>query len=135
MTRYTKLGNSAKYNAQRNLNGRTHYVEDATLKFHHSRINHTWITDNGLLFALVESVSLDMDNSNRGYRFVVFDVFGTVIERPKLEDTYKTGKQAEKAMWAYLNEVDAMVITKEGIDRYERNAAQDVLEMRKNLLA
>lgn len=31
---YREQGNNPKYHAQRNLQGRTHYVDDDTLRFH-----------------------------------------------------------------------------------------------------
>lgn len=107
MNLFREESSNPKYNAQRNLEGRTHYVDDSTLKFHKSRILETHITDNGLLFALIESVALDMGNTQRVYRPVIFDVFGTVLWRVKLKDSYGTRKAAEKAMWADLNAIDA----------------------------
>ena len=102
---------SPKFEAQDQLAGKTHYVDNDTLRFHHSRIISCDIAANGLLFWLVESVSLDMKNTQRGFRFVVFDVFGNVITRAKLEDAFKTSKQANKACREYLATVDALEIT------------------------
>ena len=87
-----------KYNAQRNLEGRTYYVDDDTLRFHHSRILSAHHFFDGLLFHIVESCSLDMNNTKRGFRAVVFDVFGTTISRPKLEECYSSSKAAWKAL-------------------------------------
>lgn len=108
---------NAKYNAQLNLEGRTSYVNDDTLRFHHARINGTYITDGGLLFALIESVALDPDNTKRGHRYVIFDIFGHVIDRPDLDQCYKSADQARKAMWIALNNIDAQAVTREGIER------------------
>lgn len=36
-----------------------------------------------------------MNNTKRGFRVVVFDVFGTCISRPKLEEASSTRKAAE----------------------------------------
>jgi len=85
-----------KSNAQRNLRGKTHYVDDETLRFHKSRVLSSVNMHDGLLFRIVTSDALDMHNTRRGFRAVVFDVFGTVIERPKLEDASSTKAQAFK---------------------------------------
>lgn len=120
MSPYRRESEYPKWNAQRNLSGRTHYVDDDTLRWHKSRILRTVITDGGLIFALIESVALDMNNRKRGFRPVIFDVFGYVIERTKLDESYKTRKQAEKAMWSALNSLDVAGLTLEAIERSTR---------------
>tara|TARA_R110000787_G_C13314996_1_gene435868 strand:+ start:365 stop:886 length:522 start_codon:yes stop_codon:yes gene_type:complete len=86
----------AKYNAQRNLQGRSHYATDETLRFHHSRILNSNAILDGLFFKIVESVALDMHNTKRGFRVVVFDLFGNTVERKDLDQSFKTKKAAEK---------------------------------------
>lgn len=86
-----------KYNAQRNLSGRTHYVDDDTLKFHKSRVLESCSLWNGLLFRIVCSDALDMHNTRRGFRVVVFDVFGTTIYCPKLEEAMSSKQAAINA--------------------------------------
>jgi hypothetical protein len=86
-----------KYNAQRNLSGITHYVEDDTLKWHHSRISSSNALFGGLLFRCVMSDSLDMHNTKRGFRAVVHDVFGTCVSRPELENAFPTSAKALSA--------------------------------------
>lgn len=119
-----------KWNAQRNLSGRTHYVDDDTLRFHKSRILATRISDNGLLFALVESYAVDMHNTRRLYRPVVFDIFGTVLSKCELEDGYKSTKAATKALWEILNGIDAKAHTLAAIDKAEKYALQEFADMR-----
>ena len=116
--------------AQNNLQGRTHYVDNDTLRFHKSRVLACHITDGGLLLSIVTSDAIDMDGSKRGFRFVVFDVFGTVINRPSLEDTFPTRKAATKAMWIELNALDAFSITRDGCERHARNTYQSLGELR-----
>lgn len=135
MNLYREKSSRPKWNAQRNLQGRTHYVDDGTLKFHKSRVLSTHITDGGLLFALVESVALNMDNTARGYRPVIFDVFGNVIDRPQLADSYKSSKAAKAAMWDTLNKLDAKEITRKAIDQAKQNYAREIKEMRQKLKA
>lgn len=118
-TLYKQHGSNPKWNAQRNLEGRTSYVSDDTLRFHHACIRATYITDGGLLFSLVESVALDMHNTKRGFRYVVFDLFGTVVSRVDLEDSFKTSGKAKAAMWDFLNNFDAEKHTKEAIKRHK----------------
>jgi len=133
MRRYTKESTNPKSNAQRALSGRTHYVDPDTLTYHKSRILRTFILEDGLIFGLIESVALDPDNRTRGCRSVLFDIFGTVLERNELEDCVKTRKQAEKAMWADLETIDAKALTLEAIARFENRAKYEADDMRKDL--
>jgi hypothetical protein len=73
----------AKTNAQRNLAGRTHYVDDDTLRFFFARITSARAECDGLVFCLVESVARDFKNTSRGFRFVAFDLFGDVLDRTR----------------------------------------------------
>ena len=86
----------AKYNAQRNLQGRSHYATNETLRFHHARILNSNAILDGLFFKIVESVALDMHNTERGFRVVVFDLFGNTVERKNLDQSFKTKKAAQK---------------------------------------
>jgi hypothetical protein len=94
--------------AQLNLDGRTHYVDDSTLRYFHSRVIYAGDHCHGLIYAIVESIALDHQNRSRGFRFVIFDVFGTVIERASIDDSYRTGAAARKAMYAALDTLDVM---------------------------
>jgi hypothetical protein len=119
-TLYTQRSSNPAENAQRNLMGRTHYVDPETLRFHQARILSTYAVDGGRLFALIESYAVDYQNTERRKRFVVFDLCGNVIERAALEDGWRTTDQARKAMWACLNSLDARSITAEAIERQRR---------------
>ena len=83
-----------KHNAQRNLNGKTHYVDDDTLRWHKSRVLSCRELHGGLLLRIVCSDALDTHNTRRGFRAVVFDVFGTTIDTPKLEEAASTSQAA-----------------------------------------
>ena len=133
MNLYENKSSNAKRNAQSNLMGRTHYVDDDSLRFHKARILSARHTDGGLLFAIVESTSADYKNTRRGFRFVIFDIDGTVIERANLDGMYSTSKSATKAMWAALNTMNAHQITLDAIARKERNHKQDMDELRRKL--
>lgn len=130
MRLYRNESSDPKTNAQRNLCGRTHYVDDETLRWHKSRVLSARVVDEGLLFAIVTSDALDMNNTKRGYRFVVFDVFGTVLERPKLEESYRTSEKAAKAMWEALNAIDARSVTLAALDKAESDYKREVWDFR-----
>ena len=91
---FSQESSDPKYDAQRNLRGKTHYVDDDTLKFHKSRVLSSARLEDGLLLRIVTSDALDMHNTKRGFRAVVFDVFGTVIDRPTLEQASSTKEAA-----------------------------------------
>jgi hypothetical protein len=76
---YQNKSDYPKANAQRNLCGRTHYVDDDTLRGFYSRIISARETDGGLLFAIVTSDAKDYQNKPRGFRYVIFDVFDSGI--------------------------------------------------------
>lgn len=79
VSRFERTGYDAKAMAQRNLNGRTHYADDDTLKFFHARINACRTEAHGLLLTMLESTASDFKNMSRAHRFVVFDLFGNVV--------------------------------------------------------
>lgn len=86
-----------KHNAQRNLRGKTHYVDDDTLRWHKSRVVGCAHLHDGLLLRVTCSDAIDMHNTKRGFRSAVFDIFGTTVSRPKLEDAASTSAAAVKA--------------------------------------
>lgn len=133
MNFYRNESSDAKWNAQRNLSGRTHYVDDDTLRFHKSRVLSSRDHANGLLFSIVESCALDMRNTRRGFRFVIFDVFGNVISRCDLDECYTTGEKARKALYEALNAIDAHTVTSAAIDAQERANAREIERARADL--
>ncbi len=130
MNLYRNESNNPKWNAQRNLAGRSHYVDDDTLRFHHSRVISAHAMTDGLLFLLVTSDALDMRNTKRGFRYSIFDVFGNVIDRPDLEHAFRTSKQATNAMWKAVNALDVQAVTLAGIERQERHHADEMTRLR-----
>ena len=85
-----------KRNAQRNLCGRTHYVDDETLRWHKSRVTGGHHEAGGLVFSLSTSDALDSNGTKRGFRVATFDVFGACLSRPKLEDASPSSAAARK---------------------------------------
>lgn len=127
---YQQESGDAKCNAQRNLSGRTHYVDDDTLRWHKSRVCSTSHLHGGLLFRVTCSDALDPDNRSRGFRSAVFDCFGTCVSRPDLDHTFKTSAQAIKASQAeeidlvkhYSDAITSQIRrAKDGIERLERS--------------
>lgn len=114
---YRDQSGDPKRNAQLSLQGRTHYVDNDTLRGFKSRVISAHPVDGGLLFAIVTSDALNRENTHRGFRYVIFDLFGNVIERTEIEKAYRTSEKACKAMWDALNAIDAQSITREGLAR------------------
>ncbi len=124
MNLFREESNDPKTNAQRNLAMRTHYADDDTLRFFYARILSTRVIAGGLLFGLVESVALDPNNSRRGYRAVIFDVFGTVVLRADMESARKTADAARKDLANHG--LDAIALTRAGIERQRENNAREL---------
>jgi hypothetical protein len=120
-----------KYNAQRNLNGKTHYVEDDTLKFHHSRISSSRDIHGGLLFRVTGSDAMDMRNTKRGFRTAVFDVFGTCVSRPELENATTSADKALKISDAL--EIDLAEHYRKAIAEQLKHAQTHAAELEKAL--
>ena len=110
-----KDSTSDRANAQRNLEGRSHYVESGTLSYHKARIVDTFVICGGFLFALIENVALEPTGKKRGFRFVIFDIMGRVISRVGLDDTEKSRKAARRAMWAAVDGIDPVEATNKAI--------------------
>jgi len=100
--------------AQDQLSGRTHYADPTTLRYFRSRIINAAPVADGLLFRIIESASMDPDHTRRGhgdrswrgFRFVVFDVWGWVVERPALDDMVRTSDKARAAFYDWLGTFD-----------------------------
>ena len=104
-------------NAQMNLIGRTHYVDDSTLKYFYARVVASGTECKGLIFWIIESHAVDMNNTQREFRFIVFDVGGHVLERAENGEGYRTRSKARKALDAYLATIDAESLTHIAIER------------------
>ncbi len=122
-----------KYNAQRNLSGKTHYVDDETLRWHKSRVLSANPLFDGLLFQIITSDALDMHSTKRGFRAVIHDVFGTTVYRPDLENSAKTKAQAYE--WADAWDLDLVAHYREAIARVLKDRQQAAQELQSALLA
>lgn len=126
---FERRGYDAKYMAQSNLKDKTHYCDDDTLKFFHAKINSARVSHDGLLFGMVESVANDPGNRSRGFRFVVFDLFGTVLnDRDHADAMHAKSDKAAAAMAEWLESFDVLAHYKramlERADRLKREAAE-----------
>ena len=129
---YRNESSYPKINAQRNLQGRTHYVDDSSLRWHKSRVLSARVVNNGLFFAITTSDALDPNNMRRGFRYVIFDIFGNILERPKLEDAFRTHTQCVKAMWKILDGIsneNAKQITREALQRHQASLLREMAQI------
>jgi hypothetical protein len=116
---------SPKHLAQRALDGRTHYASDSTLAFFNARILETRQSDNGLWFALRESV--EYPGSGRVQRWALFDVFGQ-CERTE----FATGKKLESL---YVELRDGIEWEARTLDELKRKALNQISEAKTVLRA
>ena len=111
--------------AQDQLNGRTHYYNDETLKYFKARVLYAKPASSGLLFVTVESVPKNYDGTGRGFRAVCFDLFGESVYKPDFEQLHKTRDKALKDFYAWLEEFSEL-------DHYRNKlATQRIQLMRK----
>lgn len=95
-------------NAQDALTGLTHYCDTGTLRFHHSRIVGASVASCGAFFKVTETCAQDYQNTRRGYRVVLFDLTGTAVYRPSLDELTRTREQADKAFYAWFDQFDEL---------------------------
>lgn len=100
---YDDRGQDPTTRAQAALSGRTHYCEPATLRFHFARITSARRISMGAFFMLIESCAADYENTRRVFRAVCFDIFGTVVYRPDLDESSTSTATAGKAFYKFWN--------------------------------
>ena len=115
----------AKVNAQNNLAGRTHYVDDSTLRFHKSRILKAKATVDGLLFYIIESCAADYNNTSRVFRHVIFDITGNTVSRPALDQGCKNRAAAEKALGAAMDLIDNKAVSLAAVNHAQKYAIEN----------
>ena len=101
--------NTAKANAQEMLSGRTHYVDDSTLRYFGCRITSAQPVDFGMFYRITESIGRDGFNGKRGFRCVLFDINGQVIYRPDLDGLESTSTKAEKTFYAWFESFNSEI--------------------------
>lgn len=120
-------------NAQENLRGRTHYASDEALRRHKAHIVDAADARGGLLFAIVETAPSLTKEPRRYYRFVIFDLFGYVINGPGGSPEYPSPAKAKAALRAALGAIDAIGETRLGIDRDKSRHAADIARLERHL--
>jgi hypothetical protein len=121
--------------AQDQLQGRTHYVDDSTLRFFHARIVGAHDDADGLLFWIVESTARDHENTARGFRPVVFDIFGEVVFRLDLSDMVKTSDKARALYREWLESFDLEAHYREALENRAQRLETDAQQYREALRA
>jgi hypothetical protein len=127
---YDNKSSYAKNNAQLNLEGRSYFATDSALRFFGARINSAHQTASGLLFFIVESSFLDMAKTKRGFRFHLFDIFGTEVANQELDQAVKTSEQARKAGYQFLDNFDLSAHYLEKLESIARKADRQASEAR-----
>jgi hypothetical protein len=97
-------------NAERNLQGRSHWADPATRKAFKSRILDSGISHNSLIFWAIESNGSKPYDTKNNKRFIAFDVFGSVLN--DRDEWFSTSKAAYKSGKAWLDSFDAESHTK-----------------------
>jgi len=111
-----------EWNAERNLEGRTHFATPGTRKYFKSRILNAGITSDRLICWLVESNRSKPFEPQKNKRFVAFDVFGTeLFER---DDWHKTSAAAYKSGMSWLSGFDALTNTWNALQARAKHEAQ-----------
>jgi hypothetical protein len=121
--------------AQDQLTGRTHYVDDSTLRYFHARVVGAHNDADGLLFWIVESSAKDPDNSARGFRPVVFDIFGEVVFRLNLADMVKTSDKARALYRDWLESFDIVAHYREALESRAKRLESEARQYREALQA
>ena len=126
---YTERRNHSTDNAQENLGGRTHYADAGTLRFHKSRILSARPIMSGAFFLIIESCALDMHNTRRGFRAVLFDLLGETVYRPTLEECRRTREQASADFWAWCNQFDELGHYRDAMNERADRHAREIVEL------
>jgi hypothetical protein len=111
------------YDAERNLQGRTHFADPQTRRYFKSRILDASVSHDGLVYWLIESNRSKPYESAKNKRFVAFDVFGTqLFER---DSWHKTSKAAHKEGKDWLASFDAIAHTETELRAKARRDARN----------
>tara|TARA_R110001599_G_scaffold7910_1_gene38099 strand:- start:529 stop:939 length:411 start_codon:yes stop_codon:yes gene_type:complete len=78
---------TAKYEAQRQLSGITHYVDDDTLRYFKCRILRVIFSEDGLTLGLIMSQPNYEKNDKREYKAALINVFGSIRDYREFYDT------------------------------------------------
>jgi hypothetical protein len=113
-------------NAQDALTGITHYCDAGTLRFHHSRIVGASVVSCGAFFKVTETCAQDYQNTRRGYRVVLFDMTGSAVYRPSLDELTRTREQADKAFYSWFDQFDELAHYRDKINHKADKLARQI---------
>jgi len=90
VTTYSCKSCDAKRDAQQNLEGKSHFVDESTLRYFKARVNNCWIPEvfgDCLLLAVAHSDGSKPVDPHFNKRVSVFDAFGTTIYQTEWNTT------------------------------------------------
>ena len=112
-------------NAIQDLEGRTHYVDKGTLRYFNARVTGGADHCSGTVFCLIES--LPDSKNKRGFRFVVFDVWGTVLNE---REFFTSSQKARNGFYTWLGEYDLLAHYREAFATRATRAKREHDELR-----
>lgn len=127
---YDNKSSYPKNNAQLNLEGRNYFATNGNLRAFGSRINSAHPTASNLLFYVIESSFLDYQKTQRGFKFVVFDIFGEEVQRLSIAEAVSTSEKASKAMFSFLDRFDVVQHYAHKLESIARKANRQAQEAR-----
>jgi hypothetical protein len=83
-------GTTLAATAERLTDGKTYYYSAGTRRYFSASVSKLRVIADGMALAAIERVALDYENTRKGYRVVIHDLTGTVInDRSDLEHAHK----------------------------------------------
>lgn len=122
--KYSQHSYNARYNAQHNLRGRSHFVDEDTLRYFRGRVLNAYASADGRLFVVVHSQRENYDNTNRIFSYAIFDLAGCVVAGRV--QSYKTATKARKHCAEMLALLDADQLTLDALSYLEGRFANDI---------
>lgn len=90
-------GSNLSATAERLTDDKTHYYDAGTRRYFGASVSKLREIADGMALAAIERVSLDSDHRAKGYRVVIHDLTGHIInDRAGLEDAHKTLRAAQR---------------------------------------
>lgn len=118
---------SARVRAQRALIGLTHYVDEDTLRFFGTRVLTANPVNDGLFYLLVESSYVDHNKTEKGVKYVLYDVFGNVaMESDRI---YKSDRNAKAAFWEHFSKFDQTTHYAAALDTLLKQAYREFIKI------
>jgi hypothetical protein len=122
--KYSQHSYNARYNAQHNLCGRSHFVDDDTLRYFRGRVLSAYDKADGRLFVVVHSQASGFNDATRVYSYAIFDLAGSVIAGQAKH--YKSAATARKHCADMLALLDADQLTLDALSYLEGRFASDI---------